>query len=466
MSRSRGRVLEGEIAEVCGILNVATGRLVALIGRVLDTEAYAGAGIRSPEQWVAWQCGVSLGRARSLVATARRLPELPETRAALQAGELAEDQVAVICRSTPGRNDVEAADLGRVATVAQLKRTLSRYAFDEPVRPPEPERATPEPEPDAQPEPAPEEARRVSFGFDDDGSWRLSAVLPTDEGALVERALTVARQRLFGDADHGDASNTVSWADAVVAMAETSLAAEAIARPHYDRHLVVIHVGADTDGRTNAHVHLGPALPDSLRRFMTCDAKARVQSDIDGTPLSVGRKARIVADRTRLAIEERDGGCRVPGCERTKWLHVHHVRHWEDGGATDTANLLALCSRHHRLHHRAQLGISGDADRPDGIAFTDARGRPLAASGRPSPPIEPPPTGTWTHPTGERLDDRWIDFATPPATATEVAAPTGACSPLAESEPKAPERDYPSVIDLDDPIYGLDKDDDLDAWSA
>jgi len=461
-------VLEEEIADVCGILNVATGRLVALIGRVLATEAYAGAGIRSPEQWVAWQCGVSLGRARSLVAMARRLPALPETRTALEAGELAEDQVAVICRYTPVRNDVEAADLGRVATVAQLKRTLSRYAFDEPVRPPEPEPAAPEPEssaepgaePDTQPEPEPEEARRVSFGFDDAGSWRLSAVLPPDEGALVERGLTVARQRLFGsEAEDADASNRVSWADAVVAMAETSLAAEAVARPHYDRHLVVIHVGADDSGGPTGHLHLGPALPDSLRRLMTCDTKARVQTDIDGTPLSVGRKARIVPDRTRLAIEERDGGCRVPGCERTRWLQIHHIHHWEDGGATDTTNLMALCGRHHRLHHRGQLGISGDADRSDGINFTDSRGRPLAASGRPRPPTEPPPSGAWTHPTGERLDDRWIDFARPsdaPATAGEAAAATLARPPIAEPEPGSAERDYPPFIDLDDPIYGLD----------
>src|SRR5215213_2989350 len=56
--------LEDEIAEVCGMLNVATGRLVSLIAKVLDTEEWAGAGIRSPEQWVAWKCGVSLGRAR------------------------------------------------------------------------------------------------------------------------------------------------------------------------------------------------------------------------------------------------------------------------------------------------------------------------------------------------------------------------------------------------------------------
>ncbi len=109
----------------------------------------------------------------------------------------------------------------------------------------------------------------------------------------------------------------MSWADALVAMAEASLATEAIARPHYDRHLVVVHVGTDDTGQANGHLHLGPALPDSLRRFMTCDAKARVQHDDTAKPLSVGRSARIVANRTRLAIEERDAGCRVPGCDRS-----------------------------------------------------------------------------------------------------------------------------------------------------
>jgi len=58
----------------------------------------------------------------------------------------------------------------------------------------------------------------------------------------------------------------------------------------------------------------------------------------------------------------------------------------------------------------------------------------------------------------------------PPATAGEAAAASLARPPLAEPEPEpepgSPDRDYPSVIDLDDPIYGLDEDDDLDAWSA
>jgi len=189
-------VVEDEIAEQCGILNVATGRLVSLIGRVLAAEAYAGAGIRSPEQWVAWKCGVSLGRARALVNIARRRPELSVTRSALEAGELVEDQVAVICRPTPAHNDAEAAELGRSATVPQLRRALGRHSFAKPAADPV--------------EPEPEERRRVGFGFGDDGMWRLSAVQPPDEGAQVERALGVLRQKLLGE---GDFSKDVTWAD-------------------------------------------------------------------------------------------------------------------------------------------------------------------------------------------------------------------------------------------------------------
>src|SRR3712207_12268 len=84
--------LEAELAQVVGVLNAATGRLVELVAKVLDTEAWAGFGVRSPEQYVGWKCGLSPGRARRLVGLARRLPELPETRAALAEGALSEDQ--------------------------------------------------------------------------------------------------------------------------------------------------------------------------------------------------------------------------------------------------------------------------------------------------------------------------------------------------------------------------------------
>ena len=172
--------LEAEIAEVCGLLNAATGRLVSLIGRVLGTEAWQGAGINSPEHWVMWQCGVSRARAKTLVAMARHLPELAETRAALEAGELSADQVGVIVRHCPALHEAEAAELARSATVAQLPHSLGRYCFDEPPESERPER------------------RRASFGYDEEGNWRLSALLPPDEGARWEQALKAARRRLGG----------------------------------------------------------------------------------------------------------------------------------------------------------------------------------------------------------------------------------------------------------------------------
>ena len=52
------------MAEACGMLHASTALLVRLIGRVLKTEAWQGFGVRSAEQWVAWKCGVSPGRAR------------------------------------------------------------------------------------------------------------------------------------------------------------------------------------------------------------------------------------------------------------------------------------------------------------------------------------------------------------------------------------------------------------------
>ena len=77
---------------------------------------------------------------------------------------------------------------------------------------------------------------------------------------------------------------------------------------------------------------------------------------------------------------------------------------------------MALCSRHHRLHHQGRLGIAGDADDPDGLEFADRAGRRLTGCGRPAPPGELVLTATHAHPTGERLDGRWVQFRDPPGT--------------------------------------------------
>jgi hypothetical protein len=392
--------LEVRVASLCGVLHATTASLVEVLAEVLSTQAWQEAGIRSPVHWVTWRCGVSTGRARSLVRMAERMAELPATFDAFRAGELGEDQVAVLVRYLPAHNDAEGAALAKELSVPVLRRTLRDYPFQAAAEPEEQE----------------PERRSATFYFREEGTFALHAELPADEGALVERALCRARDELVADRSPGD--EPVTWADAVVHLSEAYLGGTA--SPPAERFQVVVHVRGDRPGR-DASLHLGPALPAAVRRYRSCDATLRYLLEDDAGPVALGRRCRTVPTIQRRIIEARDRGCRVPGCAASRWLHVHHLTHWEDGGSTDPGNLICLCSAHHRAHHRGELAIEGDPTMADGLVVTDtATGRVLSHLCGPSPPTGPPAdaartlgvtTAEWRHPSGERLDRRWLEFA-------------------------------------------------------
>jgi hypothetical protein len=269
--------------------------------------------------------------------------------------------------------------------------------------------------------PLDQDRNQVVFGHGDDGRWRLRADLDASLGALVQRGLEACRDAEF-HARHPEAGPDtrpvgVTWADALTRMADAALTGLTGDRPAGERHQVVLHVRA-SDPATSTHLHLGPALPPQVRRHLSCDATLRyLLEDDDGVPLALGRKQRTVSPQQRMVVEDRDKACRRPGCGQSRWLHIHHLDHWEDGGRTDIDRMCALCPRDHDLHHRGLLGIQGDPTRPDGLTFTDRNGQALAPSARPTPPDRSTglgqraaqlgvPPARWTHPTGERLQ-RW-----------------------------------------------------------
>ncbi len=174
------------------------------------------------------------------------------------------------------------------------------------------------------------EPNGLTQGFDGDGRYRLRAVLDADEGAIVRQALQEAHDALFHTSD-----GRVSGADALVEMARRSLATVTpLARR--DAFVAVFHVPV---GSSPGHLHGGPVLPDRLRRQLLCDGRGVVVGVRHGRPVDLGRSTRIVPTRLRQLIEERDRGCRVPGCTATR-VQIHHVRHWEDGGVTAPSNLV------------------------------------------------------------------------------------------------------------------------------
>jgi len=402
--------IEAALAEVCAELNAAHGRLVGLVAAALTSRCWEGAGILSCEQWVAWHTGCSPHRARELVAVARRTADLPETVSALRSGELSMDQVAVVATHTPAEFEGAVAAFARSATVSQLRRTLRHHHFG-----------------GDPPEVHGRGSTDLTQGFDGDGRYHLRAVLDADEGAIVRQALQEAHDALFRTSE-----GRVSATDALVEVARRSLGS-VTPLSRRDAYMAILHVPV---GSSAGHLHGGVALPDRLRRQLLCDGRGMVVGVRHGRPVSLGRLTRIVPTRLRQLIEERDRGCRVPGCTATR-VQIHHLRHWEDGGTTAPGNLVALCHRHHRLHHSGGLQIDGDPERLDGLVFVDRFGCRVgvrvrgvigpstgAASlaGAPDRPTDgrahagSAVTGTWRHPTGERLHTKWVDFAARPPT--------------------------------------------------
>jgi hypothetical protein len=72
----------------------------------------------------------------------------------------------------------------------------------------------------------------------------------------------------------------------------------------------MVHVNGDDPATAN--LHLGPALPASARRRITCDTNLTWVLEEYVRPIAVGRCRRTIDPVLRKLIEDRDQGCRVP----------------------------------------------------------------------------------------------------------------------------------------------------------
>ncbi|HEV7719876.1 MAG TPA: DUF222 domain-containing protein, partial [Iamia sp.] len=318
------------MATAAGVRNAADCALVDLVVTALAEGWWEGWKIHTPVQWLMWQAGTSRSTARRVVALARRASDLPTVMSTFRTGGLSLDQAATVARYTPAAYEASVCELAVNATVHQIVAATRRYGFDAEIA-----------ERDARGQSGPE--RSVSFATDEGDQWRASIRLPADEGQVVEEALKASRERLHDvqrtaakaraeaegrsttgtDIDLGVAK--ISWADALVGVAHSVLNTDATGAEVSSRPGVLVHLKAPVDGdaeRWRAEMHTGPALPPSMRRYLTCDGDIAAVWHTDGHPVQIGRTQRIVPRRTRRLVEHRDGGCRVPGCDSHLWIEV------------------------------------------------------------------------------------------------------------------------------------------------
>lgn len=394
--RVTGTSFDAEAAVVAGRLNAEHARLVDLAVRAAADGGWAGAGIHSLPHWLTIRTAVSPARAHQVARIAERIDSFVQLREAFYRGELSIDQVDAVVAHAPAWADEQVTELARECTVRQLRRVMRDEFFE------------PDPDDDAEPstddDPEPNASEHLSFGWRDNGQLWLSAVGDTDRGMLVEAALNEAHDALFRAG-----STDVTWYDALAEVCERSLQSAPVERRERFKSYLHFHIDNGRTQLTN-----GVPLPDNIRKYLTCDGQVQPIWEIDNVAVGLGRSQRIVPTRLRRLIEHRDQHCRVPGCG-ARHLEIYHLRHWSNGGPTETWNLAGVCHRHHRLHHQGVLGIEGNADQPDGLVFTDANGRILDYHGRPKLPTGPPPEpdGHFMPPSGGQLHAHWVQFNRP-----------------------------------------------------
>lgn len=94
-------------------------------------------------------------------------------------------------------------------------------------------------------------------------------------------------------------------------------------------------------------------IPASEARRLACNARiVPVVLGSAGEVLDLGRSARLFSRSQQRALVIRDRTCRSEGCHIPgTWSEAHHWLPWSEGGATDLANAVLLCSHHHHLVH-------------------------------------------------------------------------------------------------------------------
>ena len=330
----------------------------------------------------------------------RKLRLLPVIQHLFRCGRLSWSKVRILVAVADPDNEEKLAHAALDASVRDVQRLCNEYRW-------------PETDDEAGDQALAEnqhERRRLSWQQLDDGSTLIQLVLPPEKAQNFLHAVEHCEDLQYrSDTAEGDTATRVipesesdpepptpsqRMADAAVLMAERSLAYRGIDLSVADRYLTVMNIDArslestptvdSSVAQTSAAAHtsvthtsipvpllpipprkpyiegIGP-IPVASARAITCDCSLiGIQSDNDGEPLSIGRRSRIWTPQLRLLITQRDRHCQFPGCSQHRFLHIHHIKHWADGGETSVDNGVCLCSHHHSLIHSGQFTIERD----------------------------------------------------------------------------------------------------------
>jgi hypothetical protein len=418
-----------EIAAFSTRIDVAEHALLTRLRTFDAHEAWGHQGARSCAEWLSWRTNLSIKAAREKVRVARALGSLPGIDALFGRGELSYSKVRALTRVATAQSEQEWTDVARHSSASQIEKLARAHqgvvgngGGGDPMDRPASQR------------------RFVRRSETMGGMVRIEMQLGSEEAAVVWSAMNSALDQAPAGAsmaaptlDQASANNAPKHDQALAKAsadnapkheqtpagasvpapthgqtpAGASIARQCpdrrrleleehradavvdLARAYLQEHpqtlgsgyeMVVIttpeHLQRGPDG-VGGYLPDGTPVPLHVARMLACDgARVDVTLGRDGELLDVGRRTRAIPPAIGRALWLRDGGCRVPGCGRTRHMHAHHIQPWAEGGPTRLSNLVLVCSGHHRMIHEERL----ESQICEGkIVFVDGRGRAMPA---------------------------------------------------------------------------------------
>ena len=354
--------IKAELTQLTAHISAAERRWLWLVAEFDDREGWHDDSCFSCAHWLNVYCGMSLRAAYDRIRVAHALETLPKISAAMGRGEIGYSKVRALVRVATAATEDYLLNIALHGTAHHVERVVRDFR-----RALEAEELSREARQYA--------GRRVSYFYDDDGSFVLKARLPAETGMLLQKALDAALEEIAIPGEQ--TSRAARRADALGSLAETFVKSGPQALTGGERHGIIVHIDAETLRHSVAgrcELETGPSVFAETARRLACDSSVvLLVEDERGEPLDVGRRTRSIPAALRRTLNARDKTCRFPGCTHARYVDFHHVTHWVHGGETKASNLVKLCRWHHRELHEGHIAIQVLDDGAFRFVWSDGR---------------------------------------------------------------------------------------------
>lgn len=310
-----------------------------------DVNNFAQAfGASCTSSWLVREFGIAASTAYEWLRVARQSANFSFLMEAFRAAEIDYSTVRLLLKYMTADNEIELVELAKELGHEQMKRYLAGRETKEAGKE------------------APEHFLRIRDL--PNGDVAVDAVLSGPDGGCFKAALKIGEAAFY---EQENADSQAAAEESRPARQTVSGYGMPIGRSLLQSFMGMIHTvrtkATNTLRTPGAHVNIvlnadghaympaAPRVPSSALTNLVANGVSRLNvTDSAGLILNVGRAQRLATDAQVNALLTMWGHqCAMPGCNHTRFMEIHHMQEWADGGETNLDNLIPLCSACHSL---------------------------------------------------------------------------------------------------------------------